>query len=486
MKNIPFGKRGLFLFLISVIGCSVGAIHLGDGIWNDEIYTLRYFVFVPLETTLWDYHVPNNHVLFSLLMKGYFLVMHVASIREVIENPIMARLPFLLFAGGTLFFFWRITAYFFETIDWRRIAILLLISNAVFGNFIFQFRGYGLSMFLLTFLFWGMCRIHFRKEGTYLNYTGLILGAMAAFYILPSNLYFILAMGLFPAAHYLVKEGINVQFFGSAAFRGGLALLGGILLGLTLYAPIWQAVFQNEYVTNSTPFAVENFERFLKIILGFLSFHFLPILLGIFLLVKLVIKRELFIPGGFLFPVMVLILPVIFSFLHGDLPPGRVYTVVLPVFIILLTGCFKLISQEIGWLKKRPIFILLPLYITLHFALSEVFVFYGLGRENEMGIRHHSLLFQYHNYHFNLDQIIGIIREEDPDLPIYCKEQVDGLDLLFATYGIPLYVEEPGNILAEEFYYISVNSNFRFPQGYKGKLISRRKAYFKIFKVERE
>jgi hypothetical protein len=126
------------------------------------------------------------------------------------------------------------------------------------------------------------------------------------------------------------------------------------------------------------------------------------------------------------------------------------------------------------------------LYITLHFALSEVFVFYRLGRDNEMGIRHHSLLFQYHNYHFNLHRIIGIIREEDPDLPVYCQEPVDGLDLLFATYGIPLYVEEPGNILAEEFYYIAVNLSFRFPQGYEGKLISKGNDYFKIFKVERE
>lgn len=486
MKYIQLGERGFFLFLLVVVGCSVAVIHLDDSIWNDELYTLRYFVFVPLETTLWDYHVPNNHLLFSLLMKGYFMVMHVASIREVIENPIMARMPFLLFAGGTLLFFWRITAYFFESINWRRIALLLLISNAVFGNFIFQFRGYGLSMLLLTFLFWGMCRIHFRKEGTYLNYLGLIFGAMAAFYTLPSNLYFIIAMGFFPATFYIIKEGFKGHFFSSAAFRGGLALLGGILLGLTFYMPIWQAVFQNEYVTNATPFAAENFERFLKVILGFSSFHILPILIGIFLIVRMAIKREMNISSHYLFPMLVLILPVIFSFLHGDLPPGRVYTVVLPVFIILLSGCFKLMSQEIRWLKTKPVFMLLPLYLTLHFALSEVLIFYRLGRDNEMGRRNHSLVFQYHNYHFNLNRIIGAIREEDPDLPVYCKDPVDGLDLLFATYGIPLYVEEPDDIQVEGYYFISVDPDLEFPQGYEGRLINSRRDYFKIFKVERE
>lgn len=485
MKYIQLGERGFFLFLLAVVGCSVAVIHLDDAIWNDELYTLRYFVFVPLETTLWDYHVPNNHILFSLLMKGYFWLMQVVSIREVIENPILARIPFLLFAGGTLMFFWRTTAYFFESIGWRRIALLLLISNAVFGNFIFQFRGYGLSMFLLTFLFWGMCRIHFRNDGAYLNYLGLLIGAMAAFYTVPSNLYFIIAMGIFPAAFYLVKEGFKVPFFGSAAFRGGLALLGGILLGLALYMPIWQAVFQNEYVTNAAPFAEENFERFLKVILGFSSLHFLPILLGIFLLVRMAIKRALNIPGRYLFPILVLILPVIFSFLHGDLPPGRVYAVVLPVFIILLTGCFKLITEQIGWLKTKPIFILIPVYLTLHFALSEVFISNRLGRDNEMGRRNHSLVYQYHNYHFNLHRIIDIIRDDDPELPVYCKAPVDGLDLLFATYGIPLYIEEPVNIQAEGYYFITIDPDLEFPHGYEGKLISSGRNYFKIFKLIR-
>ena len=39
--------------------------HINLDFWNDEIYTLKHFVFAPITTTLSDYHVPNNHIFFN-------------------------------------------------------------------------------------------------------------------------------------------------------------------------------------------------------------------------------------------------------------------------------------------------------------------------------------------------------------------------------------------------------------------------------------
>ena len=60
----------MIIILIFICGFSFYH-HLNNEMWNDEIYTLLHFVLVPLQTTLFDYHVPNNHIFFSLLIKNH-------------------------------------------------------------------------------------------------------------------------------------------------------------------------------------------------------------------------------------------------------------------------------------------------------------------------------------------------------------------------------------------------------------------------------
>ena len=51
--------------LIFIGFCMVQSILLNNDFWNDELYTLDKFTFVPISQTLWDYHVPNNHIFFQ-------------------------------------------------------------------------------------------------------------------------------------------------------------------------------------------------------------------------------------------------------------------------------------------------------------------------------------------------------------------------------------------------------------------------------------
>ena len=76
--------------------------------WSDEIYTLKHFVFVPIVTTLNDYHVPNNHVLFSLLLNVYAKVVGLQHMADVFLQPQKVRVIPLAFSVGTIFTVFKI------------------------------------------------------------------------------------------------------------------------------------------------------------------------------------------------------------------------------------------------------------------------------------------------------------------------------------------------------------------------------------------
>ncbi|MFK7775093.1 MAG: hypothetical protein AB8F94_23330 [Saprospiraceae bacterium] len=64
-----FEKIGLLLVFIAFY--FIQKDHLNLDFWNDEIYTLKHFIFAPIATTLSDYHVPNNHIFFNLINNIY-------------------------------------------------------------------------------------------------------------------------------------------------------------------------------------------------------------------------------------------------------------------------------------------------------------------------------------------------------------------------------------------------------------------------------
>lgn len=66
--------------------------HLGDDLWNDEIYTLQFFVFKGIGTIVGDYHVPNNHIFANVL---HWLWLNATGARDLgvlLDHPWRIRL----------------------------------------------------------------------------------------------------------------------------------------------------------------------------------------------------------------------------------------------------------------------------------------------------------------------------------------------------------------------------------------------------------
>ena len=98
--------------LLEIIGLLVSVValyfifknRLNLDFWNDEIYTLKNFVFVPLSTTLLDYHVPNNHIFFNFLNNVYLKTIGIENLFDLMNNPAQLRILPFCYTVGTIIF----------------------------------------------------------------------------------------------------------------------------------------------------------------------------------------------------------------------------------------------------------------------------------------------------------------------------------------------------------------------------------------------
>ena len=139
-------KEQVLLLVLLLIYVFLVWDKLFQDFWTDEIYTLKHFVFVPVLTTLNDYHVPNNHVLFSLLLNVYAKVVDLKHMADVFLQPQTLRVIPLVFSVGTIFTVFKIGQLLSNKTS-GVVSVSILIFTLYFYEFGLQSRGYSLSIF---------------------------------------------------------------------------------------------------------------------------------------------------------------------------------------------------------------------------------------------------------------------------------------------------------------------------------------------------
>ena len=134
-------------FVLILFGGWLARHYLGLEFWYDEVYTLRHFVLVPWRTTLTDYHFPNNHLLFSLLLRLWTGLLGATGFADLVEAPERTRLLPLLFSLGAIVQVFR-TARRFVGRGESWIAASVLAGSVPFLSFAVQLRGYSLGLWL--------------------------------------------------------------------------------------------------------------------------------------------------------------------------------------------------------------------------------------------------------------------------------------------------------------------------------------------------
>lgn len=190
--------------------------------WYDENYTLIFFVDRGPGTFFFDYHLPNNHVLYSFTLWAWRAVLGDGLVTARLLSLLLTALalPGLYLAGRALG-------------DARIgiVAALMLALSHIVAAFAGQLRGYGMSIGLIALALGFAARWqadHFRSSRHGLAYAAAGGLAIAA---IPSNLLFVFAISV-----WLVIAGRAWR----APHRVRILLLAAApLLGFLAYAGMW-------------------------------------------------------------------------------------------------------------------------------------------------------------------------------------------------------------------------------------------------------
>ena len=194
-------------------------------LWYDEAYTLDVFVSQPWLEIATDYSAPNNHVLYSLVLRPVYLLS---------DSEYLLRLPSLLFSAGTLAIVFRL-ARRWSGLPGGVLATASVGLTQMFLNHTMQVRGYGLSMLLAAWL--GSIAVAERPDVWWRRAATIGLVGAAFLYVLPTNLLFFLPLAAVAVAWTAVRDRrLRSALSESAAW--GLACLVAGLVYLPILGPI--------------------------------------------------------------------------------------------------------------------------------------------------------------------------------------------------------------------------------------------------------
>ncbi len=202
---------------------------VGD-LWYDELITIYDFAAKSSwQEVVFTYSAPNNHILFTLLLRAWMAATGSST------HELVIRLPSLCIAVGTLVVTYRGCRRLYPERP-AELLVLIVALSPVFLNYCWQVRGYGLSMLLSAAAAVG-CLLVARGR----LQTGLWLYVPAAVLlpaVMPSNVLLNVSLLI-----YLVvvcrRNGQRIPA------RVWLLLTSAGIAGMALYLPVWRELCEH-------------------------------------------------------------------------------------------------------------------------------------------------------------------------------------------------------------------------------------------------
>lgn len=191
-------------------------------LWADEVYTLKHFASQPVAGIMTDYSAPNNHILYTLLIRPVFLLS---------SSELVLRLPSLAISLATLALVYRLACLWLG----RAAAVwttLLLGLNVMFLVHTMQLRGYGLSMLLVVALA-SLGASSALGRFDWLRAAAIALLGAGLLYTIPTNVLFLAPLTIWAA---IVSWGASRST--RQALRALLPWLASWVLGCLCYLPV--------------------------------------------------------------------------------------------------------------------------------------------------------------------------------------------------------------------------------------------------------
>jgi hypothetical protein len=233
----------ILLGLIMAAGFAVRWIMINRPMTHDESYSVYIWGSSSLRHTTNDYHLPNNHVLHSILVN---LIYHTIG-----KIPAFVRLP--AFINGCLIIPF---AYLLGRKIYNRHTGLLTAGLTAFSPFLIEYstlaRGYSMLSLFTIFIF--LLGIYVIRHKNLFAWSMMILISSLGFYTLPTMLYPFGALCVWLFL-FLIFSQFSSNYRNPANFLKYLVLSGLAVSGfsLLLYSPIFinsgtDVLFKNVFV----------------------------------------------------------------------------------------------------------------------------------------------------------------------------------------------------------------------------------------------
>ena len=342
-------RRAIVEGALALAACAVAApgmiylvtAYLNLDLWYDELYSLNFFVFVPLQTTVTDYHAPNNHIFANLLNHIYIYSLGLDDI-ALLESPWKIRALMLLYTTVAFVYIYLIGRNIFGSTS--GIAIVGVLGTTLpFLNYAVQIRGYGLSVMLLCVIIYHSMR--FYENPAWKHGTTVVVSVALILYTIPSNVYFVLSMMLYwfssAIASFINNRRKELRY---ELLHPGTILIGlnviGCAVAILCYTPVLSNVLDNDYVRTS---GFLNFQTLLtlmpRVFTHFLSGRWMLLISALFGVTLLIheMRRSYDarrIAGRLLLMLTLLITPFVLSTVRGDFPYDRTFVPLVIPFAV--------------------------------------------------------------------------------------------------------------------------------------------------------
>lgn len=220
-------RRRLAFWLALLPGVALCAVRFPLDLWYDEVYTLYNYAAKPFLTIATDYSAPNNHILFSMVLRPFYWGSLLTG-----TDWILRVAPFLFSVGTLCLLFWLA-----DRSLGLPVAVVSTVALGLTQMFLvhtMQLRGYGMSMWLAV----GLATLATEdREPTlgWRRFVAIALCGAALLYVMPTNLLVFFPLMLTAMAGAAIREhNVRVRHVVRAMVPWGVALL----LAAALYAPV--------------------------------------------------------------------------------------------------------------------------------------------------------------------------------------------------------------------------------------------------------
>jgi len=315
--------------------------------WLDELMSTVRHIKPSVSEAVLSYPAPNNHIFSNFVSAIYVQIIGRQELHEILEKPFLLRLPYLMAGFSTIL----VTGFGAKKHINRTsgyIAVILLCTTIPYLNFVVQVRGYSFSILFFSLII--LLSLNYRKYPTRWNGAGIVIFTCLLIYTIPSNIYAISAIyayyfvvtifQLFSMRRCQDKKEFKELIYGDLTVLW--LLTGGIILSVLLYLPLIPKMMGDSYMESSGLFSGNVFQgTFQQIFLHLISNRWvimIPAVIGIILYAVKFSKKENRIINHLLgIALFSMVIPFVASFSRGDYPFERIFLVLLPAFVLLMT-----------------------------------------------------------------------------------------------------------------------------------------------------